>query len=54
MVQVRPGGTNTKALNPSETLTKSTGPDTAVLELLMLKHDRTYLKVDSEESIYIL
>ena len=30
---------------------RSGGPDTNIFELLMLKHNRTYLRVDSEESM---
>ena len=50
------GGTNSKALKPSG----SDGPEqemrgshTKILELLMLKHDRAYVSVDSEESMSV-
>ena len=32
----------------------SEGPETHILELLMLKHDRAYLSVDSEESMCVI
>ena len=48
------GGINSKARKPYGTLTTDKGgPDTTILALQMLKDDRTYLNMDSEESMSV-
>ena len=47
------GGTNSKALKPSAPNTRHGDPDTTVLELLKLEHDRVDLNADSEGSMFV-